>query len=123
MPFELGLYLGAKAFGGENHSKKRTLILDKEKYRYQKFISDISGMDIRSHGGDLQQLVRCVRDWLTTSTQTVYPNSVIITERNRVFSAQVTRLVAPRGNRRALSEISYFDFLEHVRHYLATPLS
>ena len=31
MPFELGLFLGAKKFGAFDQSKKRTLILDKKK--------------------------------------------------------------------------------------------
>ena len=33
MPFELGLFLGAKKFGAFDQSKKRTLILDKKKHR------------------------------------------------------------------------------------------
>ena len=47
MPFELGLFLGAKKFGDKVQKRKNILILDKEKYRYQKFISDIAGQDIK----------------------------------------------------------------------------
>lgn len=43
MPLELGTFLGAKHFGSEIQKKKTCLILDKEKFRYQKFISDIAG--------------------------------------------------------------------------------
>ena len=49
MPFELGLYLGAKRFGGAAHRSKRTLIFDRDLYRYQTYISDIAGQDIHSH--------------------------------------------------------------------------
>ena len=51
MPFELGIFLGAKRFGA-GQKAKRALILDIDRYRYQKFISDLAGMDIHEHGGD-----------------------------------------------------------------------
>jgi hypothetical protein len=45
MPLELGLFLGCKRFGSPNQSKKRTLVLDSDPYRYRGFISDIAGQD------------------------------------------------------------------------------
>ncbi len=64
MPFELGLFLGAKAFGGERHVLKRALVLDRERYRYQQFISDISGNDPKAHHNDPAKIIQCVRDFL-----------------------------------------------------------
>ncbi len=49
MPFELGLFLAAKKFGTGRQKQKRCLVLDHDRYRYQKFCSDISGQDISSH--------------------------------------------------------------------------
>jgi hypothetical protein len=46
MPFELGLFLGAKRFGGRSHNRKKTLIFDRDRFRYQSYISDIAGQDI-----------------------------------------------------------------------------
>lgn len=66
MPLELGVFLGAKRFGENAQRNKRCLILDREKYRFQKFISDLSGMDITSHEGNSRKIVACVRDWLVT---------------------------------------------------------
>lgn len=64
MPLELGLFLGAKRFGSGKQRLKNCLVLDRERYRYQKFISDIAGQDIVAHGGDPSQAIRVVRDWL-----------------------------------------------------------
>ena len=64
MPFELGLFLGAKQFGGKQQQKKNCLIVDTDKYRYQKFLSDIAGQDISSHHDDPGKLLTLVRDWL-----------------------------------------------------------
>ena len=66
MPLELGMFLGAKAFGGKPHARKAALILDVEPYRYQKYISDIAGQDIRAHRRQPPEAIRHVRDFLYT---------------------------------------------------------
>lgn len=66
MPLELGMYLGAKLFGSGDQSEKAAIVLDVDRYRYQKFISDISGQDIRAHGGSTDEAIRQVRDFLST---------------------------------------------------------
>lgn len=67
MPFELGLFLGARRYGGVQHRRKTCLILDREPYRYRLFLSDISGQDIRAHHDDPAQLIRAVRNGLATT--------------------------------------------------------
>lgn len=64
MPLELGLFLGARKFGGRSQSRKKALILDREPYRYQAFISDIAGQDIHAHGGDFHRLIEEIAAWL-----------------------------------------------------------
>ncbi len=64
MPLELGLFLGAKRFGGRKHASKKSLILDRDGRRYQSFISDIAGQDIHSHGGDVNHLIERIATWL-----------------------------------------------------------
>lgn len=69
MPLELGLFLGCQKFGGAEQRRKVCLVLDTEKYRYQKFISDIAGQDICAHGGSQQGIIREVRNWLATASK------------------------------------------------------
>lgn len=47
MPFELGIFFGAKRFGDGHQKLKTALIFDKDRYRYQQFISDLNGIDIK----------------------------------------------------------------------------
>ena len=54
MPLELGLFLGARRFGDGPQRRKSCLILDRDKYRYQEFMSDISGQDIAAHGEEVR---------------------------------------------------------------------
>ena len=42
---------------------KKCLILEKERYRYQKALSDLSNSDIKSHNDKPENIVRQVRNW------------------------------------------------------------
>jgi hypothetical protein len=64
MPFELGIFVGAKTFGAPHHRRKACIILDDDRYRYQKFISDIAGQDIREHGRRAAAAIHQVRNFL-----------------------------------------------------------
>jgi hypothetical protein len=64
MPFELGIDHGARKFGQGRLTEKSILILESERYDYQRTLSDISGWDIHSHQGDHIAAVRHVRTWL-----------------------------------------------------------
>lgn len=59
MPFELGIFYGAKAFGVDDQRRKNFIVLEKENYRYQKFISDLSGVDIQAHNNKIEKCEYC----------------------------------------------------------------
>lgn len=46
MPYELGLDIGCSEFGIKKFKEKKILILETDRYHYQKVLSDISGQDI-----------------------------------------------------------------------------
>lgn len=64
MPFELGIDHGCRRFGRSPLRDKVILILERDRYDYQKSLSDISGWDIESHDGSHEKAVRHVRSWL-----------------------------------------------------------
>lgn len=67
MPYELGLDIGASEYGGKALKAKKTLILETERYHYQKVLSDISGQDIENHNDDPLTLNLKVRNWLSAN--------------------------------------------------------
>ena len=69
MPLELGIFLGARKFGGGFQKRKSCLILDRDQYRYQVFCSDIAGQDIRAQGNNIGQSLTVVRNWLQANTK------------------------------------------------------
>jgi hypothetical protein len=64
MPFELGLFLGAKAHGSNQQRKKMALIFDSKRYRYRQSLSDISGLDIETHDDRPDRAIHEIRNWL-----------------------------------------------------------
>ena len=69
MPLELGLDFGCRKYGPAKFRAKKLLVLDESEHRYQQFISDISGQDIKAHGREPRQIIRAVRDWLRTESK------------------------------------------------------
>jgi hypothetical protein len=89
MPLELGIDLGCKAFSPDSGDKS-LLIFDSEQYRFQKFISDLSGQDIHQHGNSAKTAVIRVRDWLRAeSGKETIPSGTVIFSRYETFRAQL----------------------------------
>ena len=63
MPFELGVEYGCRLFGNSPLDSKKCLILEKDQHEFRKAISDLSGIDIKSHDNEPRRVVRAVRDW------------------------------------------------------------
>ena len=98
MPLELGLFFGCKRYGPKNQNAKRSLVLDSDQYRYKQFISDISGQDIRAHGGEPERAIRAVRDWLQASLKrTGLSGAGDIVARYRRFQADLPTICAEEG--------------------------
>ena len=77
MPLELGISLGARKLGGREQRRKQCLVFDRDLYRYQEFISDIAGQDVKSHDGSVQSLVTAVRDWLSSYSSGIASGSIV----------------------------------------------
>lgn len=67
MPFELGLDFGSKKYGALKYSKC-ILVLSKERYQYQRALSDLAGCDIKHHNNEPMELIQAVREWFVENT-------------------------------------------------------
>jgi hypothetical protein len=117
MALELGLFLGAKRYGNKDQKSKRALVLDREPYRYQRFISDIAGADIHSHGTDPGKCIEQVATWLRTqSRDPKVPGGRKIAEEFEVFQSQLNAICEARGLEP--DELTFGDFGVLVEAYL-----
>lgn len=67
MSFELGVDIGCRIFKDGQTKNKKCLILEKEKYQYQKALSDLSNSDIKSHNNEPEEVIRQIRDWFVVN--------------------------------------------------------
>lgn len=67
MPFELGIDIGARTYGARHLARKKILIFDRDRYRYQQFLSDIAGQDISAHDNSKTNIISKIRGWLNNA--------------------------------------------------------
>jgi hypothetical protein len=115
MPFELGLDLGCRYYGAPHLRNKQCLILEKEPYRYQRVLSDISGNDVRAHGANAEILVAEVRNWLRSLTDRILPSAGDLWDRFLAFRSFLARTLGElRYSERdiqALEPMEYMGFI------------
>ena len=119
MAFELGLFLGCSEFGGKSHAGKSCLILDRERWRYQKSLSDLSGRDIQQHQGNPKQAIVAVRNWLVTESQLRgRPGGAYIVKQYDQFRKQLPSLCSSVKLR--ASELPFKDYCDLAGAWLRT---
>ena len=116
MPLELGVFLGAKYYGSNQQKRKACLILDSEKYRYQKFISDIAGQDIQAHENDPKMVIKIVRNWLRSYSRTSIPSGSVIWNRYQTFKSDLPQLCTEL--KLDINELIYNDHVLLVSKWL-----
>jgi hypothetical protein len=117
MPFELGLFLGCKRFGGKPQRPKVCLVLDRKPFRYRNSLSDIAGQDVQAHHGDPERAVRHVRDWLVqASRRKRLPGGQDLVRRRREFLRDLPSLC--RQLHRNAKQLTFLDMSEMIEIWL-----
>lgn len=119
MPLELGLFLGARRYGDAVQKRKRTLVLDRERYRFQRFISDIAGQDITSHDGNARVAVERVATWLREQSKSrTMPGGRVIATEYAAFQAVLPEILA--REELDADEVTFGDYTAIVVAYLSS---
>lgn len=117
MPFELGVFVGAVRLGSNGRKQKSFLVLDRERYRYQKYLSDIAGLDIRAHEDDPLKLIKKIRDFLLANVNgRPLPSGQIICTAFQKFER--AKPVICSKLELDVSDLTFLDFSNLVAYYL-----
>jgi hypothetical protein len=116
MPLELGAFLGAKHFGKGKQKRKSCLIIDTDRYRYQKFVSDIAGQDIQNHESDPKKVIRVIRNWLQNYSKPILPSGSIIWKRYLLFQKDLPLLC--KDLKLDAKELTFNDYVLLVSRWL-----
>jgi hypothetical protein len=116
MPLELGMFLAAKRFGDIRQKRKACLIIDRDPYRYQSFISDIAGQDIQAHARKERKAIAKTRDWLRNASGRVMPGGSYVNRQYDHFKRSLPKLCSKLKLRP--SEMTFNDFTNIVTNWL-----
>lgn len=97
MPYELGLDIGCSEYGNKKYRNKKILILETDKYHYQKVLSDIAGQDIENHNDDPKTLVLKVRNWFSNIDNSTYPSANKIWIAYNQFNGDIIKTLTTNG--------------------------
>ena len=120
MPFELGLDIGCATFANEPRlQQKRCLILEKERYRYQIAISDLSNSDIEAHHNDPVRIVAVVRNWLANEVGLALPGPSRVYDYFSVFMGENYDILIEKGFSEAdIRDLQINELIKYMREWL-----
>jgi hypothetical protein len=120
MPFELGLDVGCRLFRSDRWAKKKCLILEAERYRYQAALSDMSNSDIAVHGNDPVEASSQVRNWLANEAGLRAPGPTRLWVRFNDFMAEnYTALLANGHSDHDIQTLPIPELMTGMRDWIA----
>lgn len=114
MPFELGIDYGCQKLKGGIWSNKKILILEKEKYRFQKAISDLSGSDIKNHNNEVTKVISAVRDWFVIEDLSRGDSGNKVWSSFNDFQAYLYDEVVSKDGHKSSDEVPIPEIIHHM---------
>lgn len=124
MPFELGLDVGCSCFGSGEQLSKRCLILEKEPYRYQVALSDLSNSDIAAHYDEPVRVVTAVRHWLVNAVGIDLPGPSALFDQFTQFMADNYDYLLDHGfNKDDIPGLPVPELIRYMREWVVANIS
>ena len=125
MPLELGMDYGARVYGDFGLKRKKFLILERKRYRFQQAVSDLAGCDIKAHSGDPRAVVRIVQDWLVQEAKATPISPTLIWNRFNLFTgATYEDLTAKKYSKKDIETLPENDLSTRmVKWLIQNPIS
>lgn len=120
MPFELGIFYGLVYYDNAFSQNVNAVVLDKASFNYQKFLSDLNGIDIKVHNSDEFVAIEKIIEWLFAAIKTIPPPKKIVAE-YKVYLKLFPDLAELRGfDKDNLHFNHYCDLTEDFIKLIAT---
>jgi len=119
MPFELGVDYGCQKLKGGKWAEKKLLILEKERYRFQKAISDLSGSDIKSHDNEVSKAIVAVRNWFVTEELGRGDSGDVVWDWYNEFNAYLYDQIVVEDGHSSVDAIEITEVVHHMDEWLA----
>ncbi len=118
MPFELGLFLGAKRFGNNEQKRKNILIFENKKFSSKIYLSDLNGIDPKAHNNNINKLIEQIRNWLVLSGRKL-PGPLVIQKEFADFTEKILPEIAKLEGLQ-LDNLAFKDYCLFVEEWLSS---
>lgn len=118
MPFELGIDYGCKKLKGSPWDSKKILILDTERHRFQKALSDLSGSDIKHHDNAVDKAIICVRDWFVNEELGRGSSGTKIWATYNDFQAYLYDEVVGKDEHKNVDDVPEMEVIHHMKTWI-----
>jgi hypothetical protein len=78
MPFELGIDYGCRCRGSGHLKRKKFLVLGAKPHDYKKALSDLAGIDAKSHMNKPDKVVLALRNWFIDTVNSRKADSAMV---------------------------------------------
>ena len=111
---------GARAFGAAFMRTKRCLILEQNLYDFKKALSDLSGVDIKPHRNEPDEVIRAVRDWFveTVGLRGVDTAKVVWYKFGDFTTAFFEKMLALGSPEKDIEELPIAEYVDHIRAWV-----
>ncbi len=119
VPYELGLDIGCFEYGGAKLKRKVILILETEKFHYQKVLSDIAGQDIQDHNDEPKKVIQKVRHWLATNNiHTSFDGPTEIWNSFNLFNSDLNATLSSNFTKHEIEEMSVVEYMKFTKNWV-----
>jgi hypothetical protein len=119
MPFELGIDYGCQKLKGGKWGQKKILIMEKERYRFQKAISDLSGSDIKNHDDRVDKAIAAVRDWFVTEELKRGDSGNKVWDGFNDFQAYLYDEVVEKDGHDSIDDVQVSEIVHHMENWFS----
>ena len=107
-------------FGPEFLSGKRFLILEERPHDYRKALSDFSGVDVKAHRKQPDEMVRAVRDWFveTVRLRGVETATLVWYRFSAFTTAFYERMLALGSPEKDIDQMPIPEYVDHIRTWV-----
>ena len=117
MPFELGIDYGCQKLKKGKWREKKILIIEKEQYRFQKAISDLSGSDIKHHNDQVDKAIIAVRDWFITEELGRGDSGSRVWDHFNDFQAYLYDQVVEKDGHTSTDDVQISEIIHHMKNW------
>jgi len=120
MPFELGIDYAVRYFGPQELRTKKCLILERKPHELKRALSDLAGVDVKSHNDEPDEMVGSVRNWFVEALglQSIPTGTVVWWAFTEFTTAFYEKMVVAGSPTADIDTMPIPEYIGHIQEWV-----